>query len=303
MLLVINPRAGGGTALDRWHRIEPEFRAASRLEVTVVDNPHSLDAVVAGGIAAGHGTFLAGGGDGTVNALADVLLRTLGTVRTLGAIGLGSSNDFHKPFHCLCAGIPYRTDAGHARRADVGRLDIENPDGVRAVRHWVVNASLGVTADANLRFNLGRGALGRVKRVAPGAAIAMAAAATLLRDRGRELTVSVDGAAVSGRRFRNLAFVKNPHFAGCLHYETDVPCGDGAFRFHAVADVSLARMLAILAGLARGRFRGRRGTSSREATTARVTARKPFAVEFDGEVVEAVSVTVSLIPAALEVCA
>jgi len=303
MLLAINPRAGGGTALRNWRRIAPALTRDRELEIEVIEGPGRMPGLVARGIAAGHGTFLAGGGDGTVNALASALLETLDTRRVLGAVGLGSSNDFHKPVRSSCRGIPCRLDAVHARAADVGRLAIRAADGGTAVRYWLINASVGITSDANLRFNRASGVLGRLKRVSSGAAIAHAALTTVLADRGHRLAVNVGGEPIPGRRFRNLAFVKNPNFSGCLRYDSPFEPGSGAFHFHAVTDVSLARLLWILAGLARGRFAGRRGTLSRRALAAEVAAREPFAVEFDGEVMEATAVEVSVIPGGLEVCA
>ena len=303
MMLAINPRAGGGAALRRWRRIEPKLTRNRDLEVEIIDDPLRLPDLVARGIAAGHRTFLAGGGDGTVNALASALLETIGARRTLGAVGLGSSNDFHKPVRSCFGGIPCRTDADHARSSDVGRLVIHDPDGGRAVRYWLINASVGITADANLRFNRSSGVLARLKRISTGAAIGAAALTTVLADRGRALEVEVDGRLLPGERFRNLGFVKNPNFSGCLRYDSPFEPRSGGFHVHAVGDVSLLRLLSLLAGLARGRFTGRAGTTSLKACSAHVSAPEPFAVEFDGEVMRASEVEVSIIPRGLEVCA
>ena len=45
------------------------------------------------------------------------------------------------------------------------------------------------------------------------------------------------------------------------------------------------------------------GAQALEAVTAAVSSKRPFAVEFDGEVTEAVSVEASVLPRRLEVCA
>jgi diacylglycerol kinase family enzyme len=303
MLLVINPRAGGGTALQKWNRLERDLPRDGEIAITVVDDPCGMRRVVEQGIAAGHRTFLAGGGDGTVNALANSMLALFAHHRILGAIGLGSSNDFHKPFRTRVAGIPCRMNAEHTSLQDVGRLVITDAEGRATVRYWLVNASIGLTADANRKFNEGRGLLGGLKRISTGAAIGTAALATILRDPGRELQVSIDGWPLKEFRFRNLAFVKNPTFAGCLSYGPENITVPGAFRFHAVEAIPFPALLRILAGLVRGRFPVRRGTRSQDALTAEVSAAEPFAVEFDGEVMEAVSVEVSVIPRELEVCA
>lgn len=303
MLLMINPKAGGGTALQKWSRMERDLSREHRIAVEVVDDTVRLPELVEQGVAAGHRTFLAGGGDGTVNALADVLLRSFVHDRILGAIGLGSSNDFHKPFRSRHGGVPCRIDAEHSCLQDVGRLDITDVHGNTTVRYWLVNSSIGVTADANRRFNDGGGLLGLLKRVSTGAAIGTAALTTIVSNRSRELTVAVDGWPLGERRYRNLAFFKNPNFAGCLSYGAGPDPADGTFRFCAVGGVSFPALVRILAGLARGRFPTRWGTRSQDAFSAEVYGEEPFAVEFDGEVTDALSVTVSVIPRRLEVCA
>lgn len=302
MLLVLNPKAGGGTAIDRWTRIRPELTGRHNLEVEVLGQPGDMPDLVARGIAAGHRTFVAGGGDGTVNALCNALLDSYVRGRRIGAIGLGSSNDFHKPGRAWIGRIPIRLDSVHTFFEDVGRLVITRPGGGREIRHWMVNASIGLTADANLRFNLAGGPLGRLKGVSTGLSIGAATLLTLLHDRGHTLSVTVNGSPVPGDRFRNLAFIKNPSVAGCLHYDTAPGSGEGVFHFHAVGDVPLPSLLRILFGLVRGRFAGSPGTRSVEAATSRITGSRPFAVEFDGEVMEAVAVDVSVIRQGMEVC-
>ena len=82
---------------------------------------------------AGVDCVIAGGGDGTVNAVLSALVTHAGAARLrrikVGAVGLGSSNDFHKPFGTTLAGIPCRLDRHRLRDHDIGRLDYEDPQG------------------------------------------------------------------------------------------------------------------------------------------------------------------------------
>ena len=68
-------------------------------------------------------------GSGTVNGVLNAILAQ-GADVTLGAIGLGSSNDFHKPFakDKRVGGAPVRLDASRAIRADVGRAVLTDRD-------------------------------------------------------------------------------------------------------------------------------------------------------------------------------
>ena len=124
---------------------------------------------------------LAAGGDGTVGAVASALLACPNAAHVaLGAVGLGSSNDFQKPFGVVHAGVPLRIDVAGARPRDVGRALFSRNGEPPTERAFLVSASLGVTARANALFNEGRGALlGFLKRRWVDGAVFYAALAAL----------------------------------------------------------------------------------------------------------------------------
>ncbi len=102
MIVILNPKAGGGTALARWRRIEPRVRERiGEYTFTVAESEAMVEETVAEALERGEREFVAAGGDGMVNLVMSAILAAappgvLATVR-LGAVGLGSSNDFHKP--------------------------------------------------------------------------------------------------------------------------------------------------------------------------------------------------------------
>lgn len=306
MLIVVNPSAGGGRAARRWRREERRLpRRFGPYEVLVAKGPEAAAAGVRRALERGETEFVAAGGDGTVNLVAATLLGEApdpGRVR-LGALGLGSSNDFHKP----SAGpgddgrAPRRIDFGRAAPVDVGLLEWTAPDGSSGRRPWLLNASIGTAADANAFFNDGDALVRALKHRATPVAIGWAALHTLLRCPRLTLRVVVDGAA-RRERVWNLAIVKNPHFTGGLRYDTPYRPASGRFDLHGIRAGSRIRLVRVLAGLARGRFSGRAGTFSGRARTVEVSADRPFRVECDGEVVEAVAARFRLLPVALRVC-
>jgi diacylglycerol kinase family enzyme len=310
MLVVLNPRAGAGRAAERWPLVRDVVRAAEPgCRVVTPESAELVDAVVRDALARGEHHFVAAGGDGTVNLLVRTLLAradgALGEV-TLGAVGLGSSNDFHKPVSAerRIAGVPYRLDFAHSSPVDVCWLRYRGLDGEVRARPWVINASIGATADGNHYFSAGATRWIRLlRRISMDAALAWSALRAVVTNRPRELTLSLDGGPRFAIPLRNLGVVKNPHFTGVLHYDGSPAPDDGTFHVQALTAVSRRRLWATLAGLARGRFTGRPGTLTWPAHRLSVAAREPFAVEADGEVVVARAAEFRVAQRALRMCA
>jgi diacylglycerol kinase family enzyme len=309
MLVLLNPRAGAGRADQRWRVVEGLVRSCDpQCEVAAPDDPGAVPDLVGDALARGERRFVAAGGDGTVNLVVTSLMARanglLGDV-ILGAVGLGSSNDFHKPVaeRNLVGGIPCRLDFAAASPIDVCWLHCRSVEGRTVTRPWVINASIGATADGNHYFNAGTTRLIRLLRWRfPDAALAWAALRAVATNRPRSLALGLDHAPAVTVRLRNLGIVKNPHFTGVLRYDT--PCGpaDGMFYVHGLTDVGRWCLWWTLAGLARGRFTGRPGTRTWRARRVTVAARQPFAVEADGEVVVTRFVRFTVQPRALRVC-
>jgi diacylglycerol kinase (ATP) len=308
MLAVVNGHAGGGKGLARWERVRATVadRAGPFQVVFPTAATQARDAV-RDALLAGERDFIAAGGDGTVNLVVDTLLAhvTATDRRTLrlGAVGLGSSNDFHKPHRtdAWIGDVPVRLRFDRTVAHDVGRMRYLLPDGEWRCRRFILNASIGVTAEGNRRFN-DDPTVARVKRVHPDLGMTWAALAALLDGGPWPMRIATDAAPPVTRRVTNLGIVKNPHFCGMLRYDTAYEPGSGAFDVHLLGNVSrIARVRAIL-GLCRGRFVGRRGTASWRARRLGVAAEVPFAVEGDGEVVVTTHAEFSLDPRALAVC-
>jgi diacylglycerol kinase family enzyme len=308
MYVLVNPVAGGGRALERWKRIEPEVRRrVGPFRCNVAAGQIVIGECVGRELARGETDFIAAGGDGTVNLVMSTIVDrapedVLGRIR-LGAIGLGSSNDFHKPADPSrqIDGIPVRIDFEGASRHDVGVLTYRQFASLESRREWLINASVGTTAEANRFFNSPNRVLRRLKRSLPSLAMVYAAVRTIFRFRPETMQIAVDGRAEVRVPVRNLGVVKNPHFTGALRYGSPHEPGGGRFYVHLIDDVPLARLAVLLCRLARGRFYGC-GTRSWSASQVSVRSERPFAVERDGEVVTAKEASFSLLPEAILVC-
>lgn len=308
MIIILNPFAAAGTAMKKWDAVvqsNPGILRGAALEVLGQENP--VEDIVLRALEHGERHFVAAGGDGTVNLLLEALLAALtpGRLKTaaLGAIGLGSSNDFHKPVRKeqLLANVSCKVDFARALPRDVGMLSYRNgsPDNTR---YFLTNASLGVTAEANDFFNHPDGLLSFGKRHMTSGAILYAAVRTITSYRNKSVTIDCAREGSFPARLTNLGIVKNPHFSGSLSYGGAPEYDDGLLKLYLSENMSRLQLLGLLKALGRkdpGRSRALRTWSTQEFT---VSSKTSFAVEFDGEVIRTARARFEILHRHIKVC-
>lgn len=282
-LIVLNPAAGAGTARSRFDAIRPELAARLPHRVVELDADGAWRRTLRRALDRGVRVVVAAGGDGTVHAVANGLLEedAPGDV-VLGAIGLGSSNDFHKPVRDRIGGVPVRLDAAGAAPRDV------------AIAHWaqagsgrseavLVSASVGIVARANAFFNDGDWLLTRLKRRWVAGAITYAALNTIAR-RPRLATRIHHPAGRWAGAVASLSVLETPHLSGSLRYDLPARPDDGAVTVAVIESSGRLTLLARLIGLQRGRFRDRRRTRHWVVPNVVVELGRAGPLELDGEV-------------------
>jgi diacylglycerol kinase (ATP) len=289
-IVLLNTGAGGGTALRKWNRLEPLLRSLlGDFSILCESGAGAAETALRSRIESGATKLIAAGGDGTVNLVLNTLLEAVPPERVpamaMGAVGLGSSNDFHKPIRPeqLIAGVPCRIDFARAVPQDVGVLQYSELGGTRE-RYWIINGSAGATAEANYEFNHPRHLLSWLKAHVPAGAIGYAALRAIALCPSREMRLVVDEEVELRTRVKNLGVVKNPNFTDGLRYDSPYEPASGCFHVHLIEHVSPARLLLLLARLRKGRFSGEKGTRSWRARRLRIRGTTSFAVEIDGEV-------------------
>jgi len=277
-----------------------------RLTVAECGSPEGNLGAVRRAAEAGVRVFLAAGGDGTVNALLNALLASGGTRPfrdlALGAIGLGSSNDFHKPGGATLGTWPCRIDVAHARPRDVGLATVTDSGGGTFRRAFFVSASLGVTAEANAFFNGGDAVMRGLKRRWTAGAIAYAALRTILRHRNLGGALSVDGAS-ERVPITNLSVLKTPYLSGGLRFDTPAFPDDGLFAVNLCAGMGPCGAVRALVDLAHGRFAGRPYCRHWRSPRVVVGMDREAVLELDGEVTVASRVSFEIGPERIPVCA
>jgi diacylglycerol kinase family enzyme len=307
MLVFVNPCAGYGRAKAQWSRLQRELgrRCVADDVITVMETGPQLDEQIGEAIESGERFLVAAGGDGTVHLVVNAVMRLPDGLRrglSFGAIGLGSSNDFHKPMRAenTVEGVPVRINLRSMIRHNLVKFTW-NEDRRTVTEYSIVNASIGLVADANRLFNNGDRALRWVKSLSIAAAIRYSALKTLIIGRDRCVRLSVDGVARE-RTVSNLGIIINPHFGGDCRYDTPISPDGDFMRVNLCEDMSPWRKLCTFRALERGRFAGLPGTSGWECSRVEVESLTPFTLELDGEVRQTQSVTAEFIKGGLAVC-
>lgn len=307
MRIFLNPHCDYGKGRKKWEKVESSLRLRyGEFEVEEIHSPDHIAQQIKDAAGRGERVFIAAGGDGTVNLMVNAILRLSAFKEEIvfGAVGLGSSNDFHKPFRpeTFIDGIPTRMDWRHTVISDVIRLRYRNSCPHLSTRYSIINASLGITAEANAFYNMRLPFVDFIQKFSLEAAIILSALKTILTYRNIPCHVRISKS--DQRRFllTNLGIIKNPHFAGNLCYDTPVRSDDGRLGVNLCFGMTKWEAMRTLMSLQNHKFRGLPKTCSWDATRLEVESQKPFALEMDGEVVEASYAEFRLIPKALRCC-
>jgi diacylglycerol kinase family enzyme len=308
VLIVINRDAHGGTALDRWQRIAPIMKQRWPHESVVTATPDDARAVIREAAERGTAVIVAGSGDGGVNLLLNTLMDPA-TDRPrwpvcIGAIGLGSSNDFHKPREpeCDIKGIPVKLDPTLGGLVDIGRADWLDTDGQAHTAYFLMNSSIGAVAKGNYAFNQATGIQSWLKKVNTDLAIHWGSLAAIADFANVPATLEIDGQPVPIGPISNLGVIKRIHFAGGMRYDTPVTLDDGAFDVNLLAGLSRSTFVRAILAISSGRFLGTPGAQHWRAKAVRLVPEAPTILELDGEVFPVREVQWRVIPAAIRIC-
>ncbi|MBF6215982.1 hypothetical protein IU433_29675 [Nocardia puris] len=313
MLVVLNPHANAGAGLSRWEPVESALR--HRYSDVNVEMPADADQavkLVRTAVDAGAPPVIAAaGGDGMVHLVLNALMdpatdrpRAGAENVALGAVGLGSSNDFHKPVaeESRINGVPVRVDAASAEPVDIGKATLTLSDGSTAVRYFLLNASVGLVAAGNHSFNHATGLVGWLKGRNVEAAIIATALRNIVTHRPLDIRVSGDNWTYAAP-VTNVGVLKSVHFAGGMRYDTPVTRTDGMFDVNIWERAGRWQTVGLIAALYRGQFTGRPRTVCERASAVELRPAEVTPLELDGEITMVKSARLEVLPRALKVCA
>ena len=305
-IVLRNPTAGGGKALAKWRRLAGELDVLKSGAAPVHDDRATWPERIGEMSQQGDVLVIAAGGDGTVHDVANIILSLDADPKRrvcLGAIGLGSSNDFHKPFSgAKRRGVAIRCGVDRPVLQNVLRITFADEDGRAHIERVIANASAGVVARGNDLFSRRWGPVGVARSLGAGPGIVCASVCAVALQKSAAVALRVDGKDVFSGGASLVGLFVNRHFGGSLSYADQTGVQSEHMGVAVLEDMGLAGRLSLLSEAANGGLAASSGLRLLHATECECTFRSPQLLEMDGEVVRAKSFRADLERASLKVC-
>ncbi len=305
-VIFLNSHCDYGSGLIKWKKIEKNLKSSfGYFNVVEIKSPSGIDTQLSDVLAQGYTKIIAAGGDGTVNLLLNAIMKLKDcSSLTLGAIGLGSSNDFHKPYRkdSFIGNIPVKIDFDNIKSFDVIKVTYQTQGAKWHTHFCLLNASIGLIAEANAFFNQRHILVKILQRLSLDFAVLFTALRTIIIYQYKDVYIRIDDQDHDKFNLTNLSVLKNPHFTGSLCYDTAVKPDDGKLGIDLCTDLSLVERIRTLVSLANHRFQGLPKTRCWIAKRLEIKSQREFAVEVDGEILYAHNVEFSVLPQQLRIC-
>jgi|GEM_PF-1125584 len=309
MFIFVNSQAKSGKSLEQWGQIKPKLLLQyPEMKEIVTENPRQVEDFFQSKEIFKHEKFQKGpciiasaSGDGGINNLLNVLMRPEMEVERnkiiLGGIGLGSSNDFFGEYKKHR--FPISLSLENVKQRDIGKATLELESGEKIVKYFLLNASVGLTAQGNYFFNTNKFISWCKKK-----SVSLAQFFTLLYlFFPLKKQIFLEEETKQEHIWANVGILKSPYVSGNMKYDTPVTFEDGFFDLVFMGDVSRLELLVLMWRLERHKFIGHPKTEFKRKKFFSFSSAESFLVETDGEITKGVKkITVEILPKAISVC-
>ncbi len=308
MKLMLNKYAGAGTAFRLWRKIENEIRRRfNKIDLIEFQSNDLLKKVIISSVQENDFNFIIAGGDGTVNLFINSLIEVLNEEQIkkikIGVIGIGSSNDFCKPYdlQSTVEKIPCKINFSSSLPRDVGIIKYRS--GTQFLyKYFLLNASIGVTAQANDYFNNPDKVLSFLKKHVKSLAIIYAALKTILTYKNCEVQIIVNPDEAYCFPVSNLSIVKSPNISGNLSYPIEADYQNGLFDTFLAHSMNSIELIGLLKSLSKNSFPNNNKTVHSKSSKIKLNASEKFLIEFDGEVISTNYAEFSILNKFINIC-
>lgn len=307
MIILLNRYSNDGRGLRRWKKFKPELEGKYlRDNYTLIYDFEVFSKRLHREFERGERFLVAAGGDGTINFLLNQIMsmrKRERTQLTMGAIGLGSSNDFHKPLsedRYLNGEVPVKLDYEKAAEHNVGQVDFEDEKGNLQRRYFIINCSVGIIAQANYLFNSKEKVVKWLKSKWVEGTIWYSALKTLFAAKNVLAEIKVENKSFS-TEVTSLSVVINPHVSGNLFYDFKISSQSDFLGIALCERMGILSRLRTILSLTRGKFVGLPKTRSWMTREVEINPDSPTPLELDGEVYLARNIKIKLLRGVLRV--
>lgn len=309
MNIILNTNAAGGRAGKKWESIKDLiFKRFANIKVYSTQENYTIKNQIMKSIKDRDNNFIIAGGDGTINNFVNSIMEVLNEDEIknikIGVAGIGSSNDFCKPFNpeSFINDIPCKINFENTQLRDAGLVRYRTEGKIKE-KYFLLNASLGVTAEANNLFNNPDFILKFLKKYFTKAAIFYAAAKTIFTYKNYEAKIIFDSFETYSFRISNLSIIKNPNISGDLSYPGDAIYQNGLYDIYLAHSMNKSDLIRLLRLLSNKVFPKSNKTEYCKTSKIKVTAKNDFLIEFDGEIISTNYAEFTILNEYLNICA
>lgn len=292
--IIVNPHCHQGAGWKRWKHIRSQvIEQLPDAKEIVTENTDALGLQLASIFNSNEEScIVSAGGDGSIHLIANAILQHEQPLNhALGAIGLGSSNDFLKPFQTFVKNVPVRINTNYRVAQDVGEVSYIDELGVKQKKYFIINASIGVTAEGNANFNNPGKTLKWLKKIHTDSAITYAALTSIFAYRNKPVTIRFNGKEMQ-MAVSNVNILKIPFVSGSLHYKQNILPDDGLLGLNICRDMKRTELIQTLMQLEKGKFIPGEKRLSTSTQKIQILSPDPIVFECDGETTESTNIEI-----------
>ncbi|MEN8233842.1 MAG: YegS/Rv2252/BmrU family lipid kinase [Actinomycetota bacterium] len=271
--VVVNPSAGSGKNIEARVRAALDRRGINHT-LRVSHSPEALTSIIAEGRAEGHGRFVAVGGDGTANLVANgVLAHEWASTPTLAMLPAGSASDLARTF-ALPGDIEDASShlVGHETQAiDVGLLA-----GSFGERYFLNAANAGIAARTVIEAERLPDRLGARRYV-------IAFWSALAKTAPADVHVDSDGRMIDGIAW-NVVIANGRFFGGAMNVAPNAIIDDGLFDVQVFSGPRRSAPT-VIRRVIRGTHLTHRAVRRTSGSEVAVGVPDDWIVEADGEII------------------
>ncbi|MEJ0104691.1 MAG: diacylglycerol kinase family protein [Bacteroidota bacterium] len=304
--IIVNPYCHQGNGWKRWLSVKADvLKQLPGAKEIVTESENDLAAQLKTLLQTNEeACIICAGGDGTIHYVVNTILKNGSAGKSkiaIGAIGLGSSNDFLKPYQSFIKKIPVSINITKpALWHDAGKAVFIDENNRQVEKYFIVNASFGATAQGNWNFNNPGRLLKWLKQQNTSLAITYTAITTILSYKNNDCVIRFNGEEKQAL-ISNINLLKTPYVSGTLHYKQDILPDDGRLGLNICINMNNRQLLQTLFHLEKGRFTENENKISTFTDNFYLESMTPVVFECDGETEKANRIQVTVIREAIRV--